>query len=97
MTELKATAPASDTEKVLNREKYLVFNHYRNAIYVRYRINGTYPIIGTIALRKERRTAKNNTDNIYDAFVELLKRFKNLYKLTINQKNYKQIEPLLST
>ena len=97
MTELKATAPASDTEKVLNREKYLVFNHYRNAIYVRYRINGTYPIIGTIALRKERRTAKNNTDNIYDAFVELLKRFKNLYKLTINHKNYKQIEPLLST
>lgn len=99
MTELKdkATAPASETEKVLNREKYLVFNHYRNAIYVRYRINGTYPIIGTIALRKERRTAKNNTDNIYDAFVELLKRFKNLYKLTINQKNYKQIEPLLST
>jgi len=98
MTELKATAPASDTEKVLNREKYLVFNHYRNAIYVRYRINGTYPIIGTIALRKERYTAaKNNTDNIYDAFVELLKRFKNLYKLTINQKNYKQIEPLLST
>ena len=44
MTELKATAPASDTEKVLNREKYLVFNHYRNAIYVRYRINGTYPV-----------------------------------------------------
>ena len=41
--------------------------------------------------------SKSNKNDIYSCFVEMLQRFKNLYRLTINQENYNRIAPLLST
>ena len=90
------------------RDKYIIIEgRANNYQVVRYRINGKYIVIATISLRVQGTNSfnekhyhiksKSNKNDIYSCFVEMLQRFKNLYRLTINQENYNRIAPLLST
>lgn len=90
------------------RDKYIIVeDRANNYQVVRYRINGKYIVIATISLRVQGTNSfnekhyhiksKSNKNDIYSCFVEMLQRFKNLYRLTINQENYNRIAPLLST
>ena len=94
--------------EIKERDKYIIVeDRANNYQVVRYRINGKYIVIATISLRVQGTNSfnekhyhiksKSNKNDIYSCFVEMLQRFKNLYRLTINQENYNRIAPLLST
>ena len=94
MTELKATAPKRASKKAIPAsEPYINITDNNAPLTISLRVQGT----NSFNEKHYHIKSKSNKNDIYSCFVEMLQRFKNLYRLTINQENYNRIAPLLST